>query len=583
MRARFLFFLLLPFAHLAANVSYQVDFEGLDDRGALKEMKRVSALTSLQKRPPSSIHALRYRAESDLPSLVKVLEAHGYYEGKVTAQIYEAYGQVSVVVRINPGPRYELEAFDIEYRERGDPPCAIDLEEVGINLHQPIQTDSILQGELKILSRLSECGFPLSKIEERKIVVDGKTKSARVTLVIALGERVNFGPTSIEGNGGVKKRFIERKMGWKEGELYDSRLVEKAQTALIDTGLFSSVLITHEQSPSSKAELPLKIELSETKHQNVSLGVSYQTVFGPGLALGWENRNIGGQGRVLGFQAEVTRISQTGVARYIHPDFNRIGQTMIAQAEASHEDIYAYTKRAYGVMERFERIYTSHFRGSLGFRGERLLVTDSVHNGNYWLLQLPLYLRLSSANDLLNPTRGATLEYTTTPAFNHANLSHFYLTQELTGSLYKAFDEKKRILLAQKLTLGSIVSNGLNATPLCNRFLGGTEADLRGYRYRSVSPLEGGKPIGGRGALYYSAEVRFRVSEHLGLVPFFDAGTVTTDEFPTIKGQWYKSIGVGARFFTFMGPFRVDLAFPLDRREEIDPRYKVLVSIGQMF
>jgi translocation and assembly module TamA len=400
---------------------------------------------------------------------------------------------------------------------------------------------------------------------------------------VKTGDKVEFGPTKIVGTKRVKEKFLERKTQWKEGEVYDSRLVDKTQNTLIDTGLFNSVLITHEEIPSSNGQIPLKIEVSETKHQSVNVGASYQTVFGFGATFGWENRNIGGMGRSLSFQGDITRISQTGVATYLHPDFNCVGQDMIAQAEAAHEDIYAYSMRSYSLMDRFERKLTRRLRGSVGLKGDRLYVTSSLHNGNYWLIELPLYLRWSSSNSLLNPTRGATLQYTTTPAFNSAKTNEIYLTQQFTAGVYTPLDTKERIVLAQKFTLGFIYSNGLDAVPLCNRFLGGSEEDLRGYRYRSVSPLVHRKPIGGRSALYYTLETRLRLTEVLGLVPFFDLGNVYKTEYPTCHGKWLKSAGLGLRFFTFMGPFRVDLAFPLNPRKKIDSRYRTLVSIGQMF
>jgi translocation and assembly module TamA len=192
-------------------------------------------------------------------------------------------------------------------------------------------------------------------------------------------------------------------------------------------------------------------------------------------------------------------------------------------------------------------------------------------------------LRWSSANSLLNPTRGATLEYTLTPAVNVAAAKDIYLVQEFVESAYLSLDDKSRVVLAEKLTYGFIFSNGLSAIPLCKRFLGGSEQDLRGYRYQTVSPLVDGKPIGGRSAIYITFETRLRLTETIGLVPFFDMGSVWTTEYPTKHGKWFKSAGLGFRFFTFMGPFRADLAFPIDRRKHIDPVYKVLVSIGQMF
>jgi translocation and assembly module TamA len=572
----------------AVGISYNVEFEGLSDSRTLKEIKLASNLTSLKKRPPASINALRYRAESDIPELIKVLQAHGYYEAQVHIQIQEINKDIYVHVIIEPGPRYRLETFDIHlYCESPEKPndcCHVNYGDIGVQLNKPAQTAVILDAELKVLQRLSECGYPLAKIENREVIVDGKTKGVRVKLDVKTDQKAEFGPTVIVGTTKVNPLFFEQKKQWKEGQLYDSRLVEKTQNSLIETGLFSSVLITHEEALSSNGEIPLKIEVSETKHKSVNVGVSYQTVFGPGVTFGWANNNVARMGRTFSFQGDITRISQTGSATYIHPDFNRIGQDMIAQAEAAHEALpKAYSMRSYSLMDRLERQYNRRLRGSIGIQGERLYVTESAQNGNFWLLEVPMYLRWSSANSLLNPTRGATLEYTLTPAVNVAAARDIYLIQQFTQSAYLSLDEKSRVVLAEKFTYGFILSNGLSAIPLCKRFLGGSEQDLRGYRYHTVSPLVQGKPIGGRSAIYITLESRFRITETIGLVPFFDMGNVWREEYPTEHGKWFKSVGLGFRFFTFMGPFRVDLAFPLDRRKEIDPVYKVLVSIGQMF
>lgn len=572
----------LPVLASAEGISYSVEFEGLSDSHILKEMKGAAHLTSLKKRPPVSVNALRYRADSDIPILLKVLESHGYYEARVRIQIEENGDKIVCYVLVDPGPRYKIEAFDVHLI--CDYCCTVSLDDAGLQLHKPADAKSILDAELKVLTRLSECGYPLAKIEHREVVVDGMTKGVRVSLDVQTGQLAKFGPTEIAGTTRVKPRFLEQKEQWKEGETYDSRLVEQTQNTLIDTGLFSSVLITHQESLSASGEIPMRIEVSETKHKSVNIGVSYQTVFGPGITFGWANYNVGGMGRTFSFQGDVTRISQTGSINYIHPDFNRPKQDMIASAVAAHEALpKAYSMRSYSIMDRFERQFNPRLRGSSGLRGERLYVTDSAHNGNYWMVELPMYLRWSTANHLLNPTRGVTVEYTFTPAVNVAAPKDVYLTQQVVESSYLPLDENQRVVLAEKLTYGFILSNGLDAIPLNHRYLGGSEEDLRGYRYQTVSPLRHHKPIGGRSAVYLSLESRFRLSKTLGLVPFFDIGSVWRTQYPTIHGKWYKSVGLGVRVFTFMGPFRFDVAFPLDRRSHIDPVYKVLVSIGQMF
>jgi outer membrane translocation and assembly module TamA len=94
-----------------------------------------------------------------------------------------------------------------------------------------------------------------------------------------------------------------------------------------------------------------------------------------------------------------------------------------------------------------------------------------------------------------------------------------------------------------------------------------------------VSPE--GIPLGGEFMIIINQEL------HLPLVPrwtglvFLDAGNVwlTRGDFePTLL----KSVGVGLRYASPVGPLRLDWAFPLDRREG-DPKSKVYIGFGPTF
>jgi translocation and assembly module TamA len=41
--------------------------------------------------------------------------------------------------------------------------------------------------------------------------------------------------------------------------------------------------------------------------------------------------------------------------------------------------------------------------------------------------------------------------------------------------------------------------------------------------------------------------------------------------------------GVGLRYYTPIGPIRLDVAFPLEKREDIDDSFQIYISIGQAF
>jgi translocation and assembly module TamA len=545
-----LFSLLVFYSVSAQEIDYTIDFKGVEDARTLKTIKSTSQLLKLRKtHPPASINALRYRAESDIPELIKVLRAYGYYEAKVVIHVKDKQTRARVVVQIDPGPRYYIEAFDISLYcfDQKNTCCTIDHDKIGIEIGKPAIAQVVLNGELKAMQALAECGFPLSRIEKREMVVDAATKGLRIHLFVDTDQMASFGPVSVVGIDKVKPLYIDHKIAWKENSPYDSRLVEETQNTLMNSGLFSSVLITHEDSLSLNGQIPMKIEVSESKHKTINLGLSYQTVFGPGITFGWENRNVAGMGRKLSFQGDITRISQTGLATYFHPEFLRLDQDLIWQGQAAHESLFAYSMRSYNLTQRIDRRFGKRWRAAFGIEGERLYVTASVHNGNYWLLQFPLYFRYSTANSLLDPTRGVTLEFTTTPAINAGRLSQSYLIQEVSESTYHPLTKNERIVLAQCLTVGVLWSNGLSAVPLSKRYLGGTEQDLRGYRYRTVSPLKDDKPEGGRSAIFFTLESRFRISTTIGLVPFFDIGNVYKTQYPTAHGQWHKSVGLGVR------------------------------------
>lgn len=589
--SNFAILLALPCTIWGASIPYSVRIEGLDDGRALRELRASSQLMALQKKPPSSINSLRFRAESDIPELIKIMHAHGFLEAEIDVQFDKGANDYLVILLVKPGPLYRVADYQISLIEKvGEteqlaPECRrLQLDDIGISLGDPLETKTILESELAALEILSECGYPLAQIKNREIVADGKTKQVKIELTIEIGPLAYFGPTTIEGNGSVRACLIEQQIQWCENQRFDSCLIEGTEKALLDTGLFTSAYITHPKTLNQNDQLPIKIELAEAKHKSISAGVSYQTTFGPGATFGWENRNISGLGRRFSFQANVAQRSHSGIISYLIPNFRGVGRNLTFEAQAAHESIRPYRMQSYSFLNRFDRPVEECFYFSVSGQVEYLIVSGSVDNGNFLLVETPLYLRWTNVDDFLNPISGVRFEYRGVPAINIKKASEFYYSQVFTFSSYFNLWRGDFLILAQKLTVGTIFSNGLDAVPVPKRFFGGSEENLRGYRYYTVSPLKKhDKPIGGRSEIFYTIEPRFRFTNCFGLVPFFDIGNVYLKEWPTFKGKWRKSVGIGFRYFSIIGPLRLDVAFPLNRREEIDPHWWVFVSLGQSF
>ncbi|MBS0629953.1 MAG: BamA/TamA family outer membrane protein [Verrucomicrobia bacterium] len=579
--------LFAPIALVASTIPYSVRIEGVEDEKTLKDLRNSSQLMILRKKPPNSLNSLKFRAESDVPELIKILHAHGYLEAEIEVQFQKQQDEYFVILWVNPGPLYTIKQYHITLFAQGqeiENPCApLCLADLGIAIGEPLKTTEVLKSELAALRILSQYGYPLAEIMDREIIADGKTKQVRVDLKIELGPIAYFGPTAIEGNCSVHSCIIDQQIQWCENDRFNSCLVEATQEALMDTGLFSSVYITYPNENDGNPILPMKIEVTETKHKSISAGVSYQTTFGPGATIGWENRNVRGLGRKFTFQANIAQRVHSGILAYQIPHFHGIDHNYTIQAEAAHESIKPYRMQSYSLLNRFDRPAGCYFYFSVAAELEYLIVRGSVDNGNFLLAEAPIHLRWTNVEDFLNPVSGVRFDYWGVPTVNLKKASEFYYSQVFTFRSYLPILRNEGLVLAQKLTVGTIFSNGLDSVPVPKRFFGGSEEDLRGYRYYTVSPLrKRDKPIGGRSAIFYTVEPRIRY-KCFGLVPFFDIGNVYLKEWPTFKGKWRKSVGIGFRYFSFIGPLRLDVAFPIDRREGIDPHWWVFVSLGQSF
>jgi translocation and assembly module TamA len=52
---------------------------------------------------------------------------------------------------------------------------------------------------------------------------------------------------------------------------------------------------------------------------------------------------------------------------------------------------------------------------------------------------------------------------------------------------------------------------------------------------------------------------------------------------PDFNQRIFKAVGLGLRYYTGIGPIRVDLAFPIDRIKGNQPPVALYVSLGQAF
>ena len=155
----------------------------------------------------------------------------------------------------------------------------------------------------------------------------------------------------------------------------------------------------------------------------------------------------------------------------------------------------------------------------------------------------------------------------------------------LDGTLSGYFDltGEKIYILAGRGRIASVLSGDLDVVSANRRLYSGGGGSVRGYRERFIGPLDANDdPVGGLSALELGLELRARVASAVGIAAFVEAGSVSTGVAPEFDEGVQFAAGLGARYFSPIGPLRLHVGVPLNPRGA-DDAFQVYISIGQAF
>ncbi len=569
-----------------ADIAYttEIGLQGTDDPALLATLREVSQLVALEDRPPASEAALRRRTEEDVERLKTVAQAAGYWTPRLDYTVDTTATPAHVTVTVTPGPLFRLSsvAFRTPSGEIPALPAQLGPAAFGLEIGGPARSTPIEAAEKRITEEYAHSGYPFAKVTDRHAVADLATHTLRVTYTIDPGVTARFGAVTIEGLSGVERDFVERRITWQQGKPYDGREVETTRQNLVKSGLFSAVRISHAEATNAEGEVPMTISLVEGPPRSIGAGVAYNTNIGYGGQAFWENRNLFGEGERLRVTGEAAQKLLLLSLDFRKPDFIEHNQDFLANAELFRQLTPAYdSTRAVGFVG-IERPLLPALTLGTGFDVEHANVTAPSGNENYTLLGLPSYLRRDTTDNLLDPTLGSRQTLTLTPYHGVQGPTLNFLSSRIEDRHYLRLDDTGNMVLAGYAALGSIVGESRDGLPADKRLYAGGAGSVRGYGYQRAGPLSPSNvPLGGDSSLEFGAEFRYRITDTIGIVPFLDAGTVYPTSYPNSFNLFYSG-GIGLRYYTLIGPIRLDIAAPFHRRPG-DSAVQIYISVGQAF
>jgi len=569
----------------AETLDYEVVFDGLSEGTTKTLLEDVSEARSLVDQPPISLSRLRRRAEGDLPRLLQTLRARGHYRAKVDVAIDQDTTPITVTYTFDRGPVYDINKVTIEL----NPPTEDDLKlprPKALNLEKGKRASStkVIEAESILLEQVKKQGFANATLGPRQVVVDHNTAEMDITFILNAGSKVFFGETNVVGNEEVEARYIRRLLEWKPGKLVTPERLQTTQLNLIETSLFNSVRIEPGNNPDEKGRVPITITVKEAKHRTVEAGIRFRTDEGVGGSAGWEHRNLLGTGEQLGIELDGSRLGYflTGEAR--EPDFLRRRQALVIGTELAFEDTDGFESQSIGASIGIERSVGKGMNLSAGVAFRALEVEQDGDREGFGLLSLPVSYSWDHSDDALDPAEGGRFNIQNEPfvdvfgndvAFNKTSVAYTrYLRLKKTNP---------RLILAGRTRAGFIFGTERDNVPADERFFAGGGGSVRGFGFQLAGELDDDDdPVGGRSLFETAIELRGQFTDTIGAVVFADSGAAFESTVPDFEEPLRIGVGGGLRYFSPVGPIRLDVGFPLNRRDS-DDAFQIYVSIGQAF
>ena len=582
-------FCLMP---LGAQTPHTARIEGVDDPALLALLQSVSSTLDIEAEVPASLLHLRRRAESDVEAFMGVFQSRGFYGAKIDLDLDRDVTPVPVIFRMEPGPQYVFGELQVlpEGDAQADALPAPDA--LGLAPGAPALADVILAADSGLLEHLRTNGFPAPAIAKREVVVDHDSQTVNVAFHVATGARAVYGAPDYAGLERTRPVVVDRLLPWKEGDPFDQRQLGELRTRLYDTGLFATA--SAEALPGeidANGEMPVRITVTERPPRTISTGLEYKSDEGAGAHIDWEHRNMKGLGHDFGVNATLaTELREIGL-RYRVNRFRRLDQDLGLSFRIAQEEREAYDSERIDILAMVDRKVNPRLNISAGAGIRVGNVEQREVKSSYELIHFPLEARLDRSDDPLDPSRGFKFRARIEPYGDPLGDLRLFTKGEVEFSYYLGFGaigiSKGRTLpnwvLASRIRAGGIGGEELEDIPADVRFYGGGGGSIRGYRFQTVSPLDGEDPIGGRSLAEFSIELRRRISETLGIVAFIDGGGAFEAAWPDFGSDIQYGAGLGLRYYTPLGPMRFDVAVPLNKRDEIDDAFQIYLSIGHAF
>lgn len=536
-------------------------------------------------------------AQADYGRLIGVLYAEGFYGGVIRIQVD---GKEAASIPPLRAPD-RIERIDITVERRA--PFVFATARVaplppGTDLPRDFAPGKRAKGTLigeatdTGIAAWRASGHAKALVADQMIVADHARQTLDADIRLAPGPRLRFGALLIDADGQpsqVRAERIRAIAGLPTGKRFSPDELEDAANRLRRTGAFRSVVMTEAETPNPDGTLDITTRVSDAKRRRVGAGLELESAEGLTFSAFWLHRNLFGGAERLRIDLLAGGIGgdSGGEDFRLGLRFDRpatftpdTGLFLLARIEDNDEPDSRERKIDLG--GGLSHIFSDDLTGEAGITYRFSDIDDDLGARKLKHLLFPLHAIWDRRDDPLDAHKGFYADLSLIPflGLDQGDGSGMRLYSDLRG--YHGLGAENRFVLAGRAQFGSIAGAAIDEIPANMLFYSGGAGTVRGQSFESLGvDLAPGVTVGGRSFMGFSGELRAGITDKIQGVGFVDTGFVGEDALGSGSGDWHSGIGLGARYFTPVGPIRVDIATPLGSNAGSDVEF--YIGIGQAF